>query len=121
MSRLGSRGWGKEKIAYLVKSGCEIANHSILHKNFSAYTAAQIQQEVGGADKLVTELNAEVKMETFALPMGKYPKNKALWPLLLKGSYQGHSYSYKAAFCGCLPPHALAQHRRNTIRSLSSV
>jgi peptidoglycan/xylan/chitin deacetylase (PgdA/CDA1 family) len=100
----GQAGMGKEKVAYLVKSGCEIANHSILHKSFSPYTAAQIQQEVGGADKLVTDLNPEVTMETLALPMGKYPKNKALWPLLLKGNHQGHSYSYKAAFAAAYRP-----------------
>lgn len=94
----GQTGLGKQKIDYLLKQGCEIANHSTLHKSFAGYSAAQIQQEIGGADKLVTELNPEVKIETFAMPMGKYPKNKALWPLLLKGSYNGHAYSYAAAF-----------------------
>lgn len=94
----GQTGMGKDKIAYLVKSGCEIANHSIVHKSFSGYTAVQLQQEVAGADKLVTDLNPEAKLEAIALPMGKYPKNKALWPLLLKGTDNGHSYAYKAAF-----------------------
>lgn len=94
----GQTGMGKDKIDYLLKNGCEIANHSTLHKSFADYTAAQIQEEIGGADKLVTDLNPEVKLETFALPMGKYPRNKALWPLLLKGTHNGHSYSYKAAF-----------------------
>lgn len=94
----GQTGMGKEKIAYLIKNGCEVANHSVLHKSFASFTAAQVQAEIGEADKLITELNPEAKLETFALPMGKYPKNKALWPLLLKGTYNGHDYSYKAAF-----------------------
>jgi Polysaccharide deacetylase len=94
----GQTGLGKQKIAYLVENGCEVANHSTLHKSFSGYSAAQIQQEIGGADKLVTDLNPEAKIETMAIPMGKYPKNKALWPLLIKGNYNGHSYSYTAAF-----------------------
>jgi peptidoglycan/xylan/chitin deacetylase (PgdA/CDA1 family) len=94
----GQTGMGKDKITYLLKNNCEVANHSTLHKSFADYTAAQIQEEIGGADKLVTDLNPDVKLETFALPMGKYPRNKALWPLLLKGTHNGHSYSYKAAF-----------------------
>jgi hypothetical protein len=59
---------------------------------------------VGGADKLVTELNPEVKIETLALPMGKYPKDKKLWPLLIKGSHNGHAYDYKAAFAAAYRP-----------------
>jgi peptidoglycan/xylan/chitin deacetylase (PgdA/CDA1 family) len=94
----GQTGMGKDKVAYLIKQGCEVANHSIVHKSFADYTAAQIQAEVGGADRLVTELNPEVKIETIALPMGKFPRNKALWPLLIKGTDGGHAYAYKAAF-----------------------
>lgn len=98
LESFGQSGMGKDKIAYLLKNGCEVANHSIQHKSFAGYTGAQIQAEVGGADKLVTDLNPEAKLETIALPMGKFPKDKALWPLLLKGAVNGHSYSYKAAF-----------------------
>ncbi len=94
----GQTGMGKEKIAYLIKNGCEVANHSVLHKSFAGYTAAQVQAEVGEADRLITELNPEVKISVIALPMGKYPRNKTLWPLLLKGTYNGHDYAYKAAF-----------------------
>ena len=98
MESFGQIGMGKDKIDYLLKNGCEIANHSIQHKTFAAYTSAQLQAEVGGADKLITDLNPEAKLQVFALPMGKYPKNKTLWPLLLKGSFNGHNYSYQAAF-----------------------
>lgn len=98
LESFGQAGMGKDKIDYLIKNGCEVANHSIQHKSFAGYTAAQLQEEVGGADKLVTDLNPNAKLEVIALPMGKYPRNKALWPLLLKGSAKGHSYSYKAAF-----------------------
>lgn len=94
----GQTGLGKDKIDYLLKSGCEIANHSIVHKSFANYTAAQVQQEVGGADKLITSLNPKVKIETIALPMGKFPKDKTLWPLLIKGEDKGHRYEYQAAF-----------------------
>lgn len=108
----GQTGLGKDKIAYLLQAGMEVANHSTLHKSFRGYKAEEIQRELGGADQAILALNPEAKIETFAVPMGKFPSDKKLWPYLLKGTFNGKSYDYLAVFDAAWRPIVPPGHKK---------
>ena len=97
MEPFGQLGRGAQKLDYLLKEGMEIGNHSTLHEDMSRMTPAQLQAEIGGAHNSLTAMAPEAKITAIALPMGKYPRNKAHWKYLTKGTYQGKSYEYKGA------------------------
>jgi len=93
----GQAGLGPQKIQYLLKEGMEIGNHSVHHKDMSRMTPAQLQAEIGGANNALLADAPGITLQVVALPMGKFPKNKADRKYLLAGTYQGKSYAYKAA------------------------
>jgi hypothetical protein len=100
----GQAGQGDQKMQYLIKQGMELANHSTHHKSFRAYTPQQIQEELGYAHNTILAGVPDAKIQTVALPMGKFPRDKKNWAYLLKGSYQGKTYEYKAAFLAAWRP-----------------
>jgi peptidoglycan/xylan/chitin deacetylase (PgdA/CDA1 family) len=100
----GQAGLGDQKMAYLVKQGFEIGNHSTHHRSFRGYTPAQIQEEVGNANKVIMAGVPTAKIRVIALPMGVFPRDKKNWQYLLKGTYGGVSYQYDAAFLAAWRP-----------------
>jgi peptidoglycan/xylan/chitin deacetylase (PgdA/CDA1 family) len=100
----GQLGKGDAKMQYLVDKGMEIANHSTNHRDFRPYNAAKIQEELGYAHNTLLAAAPKAKIETVALPMGRFPRDKKLWPYLLKGTYQGKTYQYKAAVLAAWRP-----------------
>jgi peptidoglycan/xylan/chitin deacetylase (PgdA/CDA1 family) len=86
-------GLGDQKLQYLVKNGYEIGNHSVQHASFAGYSAQKIDEEVGKAHQLLLQGAPNAKVTSLALPFGVYPRDKKLWPNLIKGK----SYTYKAA------------------------
>ncbi|GAB4457466.1 MAG: hypothetical protein OHK0029_17300 [Armatimonadaceae bacterium] len=97
LAPFGQAGLGDQKMAYLIKQGFEIGNHSTSHPNFRNLTPEQIQQEIGYAHKTITTAVPEAKIQVLALPMGKLPKDKDKLPYLLKGEFEGVPYEYQAA------------------------
>lgn len=97
-------GLGGQKLKYLIDHGFEVGNHSTVHGSFAKYDAATVQKELGGAHAALTKLEPSVKIRSIALPFGVYPKNKAVWPFLLKGTYNGTSYQYDAALLAAWQP-----------------
>lgn len=87
-------GLGAQKLQYLIDKGYEIGNHTTLHKSLRPMTAQQIQQELGGALKAIQEEAPKAEVVSFAAPFGSYPRSKALWPLLQKGTYEGVEYAH---------------------------
>jgi peptidoglycan/xylan/chitin deacetylase (PgdA/CDA1 family) len=104
MEPFGQLGQGGQKIDYILQQGMEIGNHTVLHKSLRRMTSAEIQQEIGGAHKSILEAAPNAKISVFAAPMGEYPRDKKLWPLLLKGEYGGTPYEYSAAFTAAWRP-----------------
>lgn len=100
----GQPGMGDAKMQYLIDKGMEIANHSTSHRDFRPYDAAKIQEELGYANNTLLAGVPKAKIETVALPMGRFPRDKKLWPYLLKGTYQGKTYEYKAAMLAAWRP-----------------
>lgn len=92
----GQVGLGAQKLQYLLKEGMEIGNHSVHHKDMSRMTPDQIQAEIGAANNALLADAPGAAIQVVALPMGKFPKNKADRKYLLAGTYQGKSYAYKA-------------------------
>lgn len=89
-------GLGPQKLQYLLKQGMEIGNHSVHHKDMSRMTPAEIQAEIGGAHNALLADAPGAAIQVVALPMGKFPKNKADHKYLLAGTFEGKSYAYKA-------------------------
>ncbi len=97
-------GLGAQKLKYLIEKGMELGNHTTLHHSLGPMTAAQIQQELGNAQKVIGEQVGGVAMETMALPMGIYPRDKKVWPALLSGTYGGTAYAHRAVLLAAWRP-----------------
>jgi peptidoglycan/xylan/chitin deacetylase (PgdA/CDA1 family) len=92
----GQLGLGGDKIKYLMSKGCEIGNHSLRHKSFGRMTAKQLQDELSGAQKAVQAYASDVQITSLANPYGVYPRNKADWKFLAKGTGVGGGYTHTA-------------------------
>jgi peptidoglycan/xylan/chitin deacetylase (PgdA/CDA1 family) len=92
----GQVGLGGDKIKYLMSKGCEIGNHSLRHKSFGRMTAQQLQDDLSGAQKAVQAYAPDVQITSLANPYGVYPRNRADWKVLAKGTGTGGSYTHTA-------------------------
>jgi len=97
MEPFGQIGMGNDKLDFIVKNGMEIGNHTTLHRNMRDMSPDQIQQEIGNANNELTAAVPGLAIKTMAVPMGKFPHNKAYWKYLVEGSYEGKPYHYEAA------------------------
>lgn len=85
----------RKKIDYLVENNHEICNHTLYHARLDrARDDAQVQEWIGrGEDSIQVYLPAEYEIVTLALPLGMWPKNRAL---ASQGSHAGREYRYDA-------------------------
>ncbi|HVK04858.1 MAG TPA: polysaccharide deacetylase family protein, partial [Armatimonadaceae bacterium] len=82
----------------------ELANHTTRHKSFRRMSPAEIQKEIGYAHKEILRAVPGAKVQVLAAPMGQFPNDKANWKYLVKGTYEGVSYDYKAAMLAAYRP-----------------
>lgn len=85
----------RRKVAHLVDTGHEICNHTLYHARLDrARDDAQVQEWIGrGEDSIQVYLPEGYDIVTLALPLGMWPKNRALaWT----GEWNGRRYSYEA-------------------------
>lgn len=77
---------GKEtqKCQWLLKSGYELGNHSFAHKNMAPMNPTQVREAVWGCIRDIRKLAPGATMDTFCVPYGSYPRNKATWDIILK-------------------------------------
>ena len=92
----GQTGMGNDKLDYIVSNGMEIGNHTTFHPSLRSMTPEQIQQEIGNANNVLMAASPKAKITVMAVPMGKFPHNKAYWKYLRQGTYQGIPYNYDA-------------------------
>jgi len=104
MAPFGQAGMGDQKFAYLHEKGFELANHTTRHKSFRRMSPAEIQKEIGYAHKEILRAVPGAKVQVLAAPMGQFPNDKANWKYLVKGTYEGVSYDYKAAMLAAYRP-----------------
>ena len=83
----------KAKLAYLVKRGFEIGNHTLWHANLSKYPEDTVRKQIAQAQKWIQDLVPGYQLRTLALPMGAYPKELA-WAT--QGTVNGTSYKNEA-------------------------
>ena len=81
------------KIDYLLENGHEICNHTLYHARLDrAESDAQVQEWIGrGADSIRVYLPPEYEIKTLALPLGMWPRNRAL---ASRGTYNGSEYHH---------------------------
>ena len=86
----------EEKFKFLLDHGYEIGNHTMNHRQLSKMNAVEIQNEIGGIDRLIKENAPGYKPCAISYPYGERPL-KALHELILNGVWEGGAYQYRAA------------------------
>lgn len=77
--------WRMRKIRFLAERGYELCNHTLWHANLSRMSDAMVQEQIARAQIAVDSAVAGQPMRTMALPLGIWPKNRAL---LQRGSWR---------------------------------
>src|SRR5688572_19585194 len=70
--------WRHKKIKFLADQGFEICNHTLWHAQLSKYPDAFVQEQIARLQLAVDSAVPGYRMRTLALPLGLWPKNRAL-------------------------------------------
>ncbi len=85
------------KVRYLIDRGSEIGNHSQTHrymdKNARGWvTADNLRREVAQCIRSIRRYDPRATMDTYCIPGGGFPSNRALWRVLAEGAEGGTEY-----------------------------
>jgi hypothetical protein len=70
--------WRHKKVKFLADQGFELCNHTLWHAQLVKYPDAFVQEQIARLQLAVDSAVPGYKIRTFALPLGIWPKNKAL-------------------------------------------
>jgi hypothetical protein len=70
--------WRFRKIRYLVEQGFELCGHTLWHANLGKYSDAVVQEQIARGTLAIDSAVPGYRVRTFALPLGVWPKNRAL-------------------------------------------
>ncbi len=70
--------WRHKKVQYLKEQGFELCNHTLWHANLSKYSDAVVQEQIARGEMAIDSAVSGYNVRTFALPLGVWPKNRAL-------------------------------------------
>ncbi len=70
--------WRFPKIRYLHEQGFELCNHTLWHAQLSKYPDAVVQEQIARGQMAIDSAVPGYKVRTFALPLGAWPRNRAL-------------------------------------------
>jgi peptidoglycan/xylan/chitin deacetylase (PgdA/CDA1 family) len=70
--------WRFPKVRYLHDQGFELCNHTLWHANLGKYPDAVVQEQIARGQLAIDSAVPGYKVRTFALPLGVWPKNRAL-------------------------------------------
>jgi Polysaccharide deacetylase len=70
--------WRFPKVRYLHDQGFELCNHTLWHANLGKYSDAVVQEQIARGQLAIDSAVPGYKVRTFALPLGVWPKNRAL-------------------------------------------
>lgn len=70
--------WRFPKVRWLVENGFELCNHTVWHAQLSKYPDTFVQEQIARLAMSVDSAVPGYKMRTMALPLGLWPKNRAL-------------------------------------------
>ena len=70
--------WRFQKLRFLAAQGFELCNHTLWHANLGRYDDAQVQEQIARGVMAIDSAVPGYRVRTFALPLGVWPKNRAL-------------------------------------------
>ncbi len=70
--------WRFPKVKFLADNGFELCDHTLWHANLSKYSDAVVQEQIARGVLAIDSAVPGYKVRTFALPLGVWPKNRAL-------------------------------------------
>ncbi|MBA2686836.1 MAG: polysaccharide deacetylase family protein [Gemmatimonadaceae bacterium] len=70
--------WRFKKVQFLKDQGFELCNHTLWHAQLSKYSDAVVQEQIARGQMGIDSAVPGYKIRTFALPLGVWPKNRAL-------------------------------------------
>ncbi|HUQ20959.1 MAG TPA: polysaccharide deacetylase family protein [Gemmatimonadaceae bacterium] len=70
--------WRFKKVQWLHEKGFELCNHTLWHANLGKYPDAFVQEQIARGQMAIDSAVPGYKVRTFALPLGVWPKNRAL-------------------------------------------
>ncbi len=70
--------WRFKKVQFLHDQGFELCNHTLWHANLAKYSDAVVQEQIARGQLAIDSAVPGFKVRTFALPLGVWPKNRAL-------------------------------------------
>ncbi len=70
--------WRFRKVQFLRDQGFELCNHTLWHANLAKYPEPFVQEQIARGQLAIDSAVPGYKVRTFALPLGVWPKNRAL-------------------------------------------
>lgn len=70
--------WRFAKLRWLHAQGFELCNHTLWHATLSKYPDAVVQEQIARGQLAIDSAVPGYRVRTFALPLGVWPKNRAL-------------------------------------------
>jgi hypothetical protein len=70
--------WRFRKVRFLVEQGFELCGHTLWHANLGKYSDAVVQEQIARGTLAIDSAVPGYRVRTFALPLGVWPKNRAL-------------------------------------------
>jgi peptidoglycan/xylan/chitin deacetylase (PgdA/CDA1 family) len=70
--------WRFRKVQFLHEQGFELCNHTLWHANLAKYSDAVVQEQIARGQLAIDSAVPGYRVRTFALPLGVWPKNRAL-------------------------------------------
>lgn len=72
------REWRFLKVRWLAENGFELCNHTLWHAQLNKYPDAFVQEQIARGAMAIDSAVPGYRIRTFALPLGVWPKNRAL-------------------------------------------
>ena len=70
--------WRLRKVRFLAEQGFELCAHTLWHADLAKYSDAVVQEQIARGVMAIDSAVAGYRVRTFALPLGIWPKNRAL-------------------------------------------
>jgi len=70
--------WRMKKVRFLAEQGFELCNHTLWHANLANYPDSVVRQQIARGNLAIDSAVAGYHVRTFALPLGMWPRNRAL-------------------------------------------
>ena len=70
--------WRFQKVRFLAEQGFELCAHTLWHANLAKYSDAVVQEQIARGVMAIDSAVPGYRVRTFALPLGVWPKNRAL-------------------------------------------